>query len=285
MKKLQITTRVTPRDSKSMEVYLHEISKIPLLTIEEEVELARRIHDGDEQALNRLVTSNLRFVVSVSKNFLGNGLALIDLISAGNIGLIKAAKRFDETYGIKFCSYAVWWIRQAITDALNKEGHIVTMPANKLALLSKISKERSRMEQQLQYTPSINEVTDSLGEDGLQVSGLICTAERPVSLDAPLQGEEDLTRMDTMADTSSAKTDEGLMQESLRLEIESVLSALPNHEREVVRMSYGFNQPHPYTIGEIALQMRLSNERVRQLHVRALKRLRNMNNERLRSYL
>lgn len=286
MRNLQISTRVTPRDSRSIENYLHDISQIPLLTADEEVELARKIHNGDEQALERLVTGNLRFVVSVAKNYLNRGLDFPDLVSSGNIGLITAAKRFDETRGIKFCSYAVWWIRQSILQALAKEGRAVTLPANKLALLSKFSKTHSRLEQVLQRSPDRTEITNILREDDTMVSWLLSTAERPFSLDAPLQNDEDITRIDTIADTTSAKTDDGLIQESLHCEIENVLTILPQNERSILRMSFGIGHPHPYSMGEIATHLRLSQDRVRQLYAKALRRLRqSTNKERLRGYL
>ena len=286
MRNLQISTRVTPRDSRSIENYLHDISQIPLLSADEEVELARKIHNGDGHALERLVTGNLRFVVSVAKNYLNRGLDFPDLVSSGNIGLITAAKRFDETRGIKFCSYAVWWIRQSILQALAKEGRAVTLPANKLALLSKFSKTHSRLEQVLQRSPDRTEITDMLREDDTMVSWLLSTAERPFSLDAPLQNDEDITRIDTIADTTSAKTDDGLIQESLHYEIENFLTTLPQNERNILRMSFGIGQSHPYSMGEIATHMRLSPERVRQLYSRAMRRLRqSTHKERLRGYL
>ena len=286
MKKFQISPRFTPRDSRSLESYLHEIAQIPLLTIDEEVRLAQRIHNGDENAVNILVISNLRFVVSVAKRFLNNGLDLPDLISAGNIGLIKAAKRFDETRGIKFCSYAVWWINQSIHEALNKESRTLKLPANKIAFLSKISKQSARLEQKLQHAPSLSEVTESMGEDESRVSALLCSAEKPLSLDAPLQNEEDLTRMDTLADPSGAKTDDGLMRESLHYEIENFLSILPERERNILKMFFGIGHPHPFSLGEIATHMRLSQDRVRHLHCKALRFLKgNKNKERLRGYL
>lgn len=286
MKKLQIISRVTPRDSRSVDSYLHDIAQFPLLTIEEEVSLAQRIHLGDDEALERMVKGNLRFVVSVAKTFLNRGLDFPDLISAGNIGLLKAAKRFDETRGIKFCSYAVWWIRQSILAAIAKDGRTVVLPANKIAFLSKISKEHTRLEQELQHTPSLDEVIESLGEDTARVSGLLLTAEKPLSLDAPLQSDDDITRMDTIADTSGVRTDDGLMQESLRYEIENFLSILPQKERKVLEMFFGFGLPHPFSLGEIASHMRLSHDRVRHLHCKALQRLKSSSNkERLRGYL
>lgn len=286
MNKLQLKTRITPRDSHSIESYLHEINQFPIPTIEEEVELAQRIHNGDEQALDRLVTGNLRFVVSVAKNYLNRGLDFPDLISAGNIGLIKAARRFDETLGIKFCSYAVWWIRQSVMEALNKEGRPVKLPANKIAFLMKMNKERSRLEQKLHHTPTLSEVTESMQEDEARVGELMLSAERPVSLDAPMQGDEELTKMDTLTDPSGKSTDDGLMQESMRHDLQNLLSILPESERKIIELAFGINLPYAYSMGEIAVQMKLSDERVRQIHNKAIRRLQGSNNiEPLRGYL
>jgi RNA polymerase primary sigma factor len=286
MNKLQFKTRITPRDTHSIESYLHEINQFPIPTIEEEVELAQRIHNGDEQALDRLVTGNLRFVVSVAKNYLNRGLDFPDLISAGNIGLIKAARRFDETLGIKFCSYAVWWIRQSVMEALNKEGRPVKLPANKIAFLMKMNKERSRLEQKLHHTPTLSEVTESMQEDEARVGELMLSAERPVSLDAPMQGDEELTKMDTLTDPAGKSTDDALMQESMRHDLQKLLSILPESERKIIELAFGINLPYAYSMGEIAVQMKLSDERVRQIHNKAIRRLQGSNNiEPLRGYL
>ncbi len=286
MKNTQISPRITPRDYKSFEAYLREINKIPIPSIEEEVALAQRIHQGDESAADRLVTGHLRFVVSVAKQFMNKGVDLCDLVSAGNIGMMKAAWKYDETQGIKFCSYAVWHVKQKIYEALNNEGHMVRLPANKRAFLLKLAKERSRLEQELQHTPSLSEVADRMGEDELHLGQLLGTSERPVSLDEPLQSDEEMTRMDLLADPSGYRTDDSLMRESLHDEIENVLSELPPSERMILEMSYGFSQPHPYTIGEIAIQLKLSNERVRQLHSKAIRHIQNNPNiDVLRAFL
>ena len=247
--------------------------------------LAQRIHQGDEQALERLVTGHLRFVVSVAKQFMNNGVHICDLVSAGNLGLITAAKKFDETRGIKFCSYAVCYIKQKIFEALNNEGHMVRLPANKRAFLLKLAKERSRLEQELHHTPSISEVAESMGEDESRVEQLLCTSERPVSLNTPLPNDEEKTGMDMLADPSY-RADDSLMQESLQEEIENVLSELPPSERTILEMYFGFSQPHSYTVGEIAIQLKLSNERVRQLHSKAIRHIqKNPNVEALRAFL
>ena len=286
MKNLQIKSRITPRASKTIDAYLKDIAQLPLLTLQEEFSLAQRIHDGDERALKRMVQGNLRFVVSVAKNYQNMGLDLEDLISAGNMGLVTAAKRFDEKRGFKFCSYAVWWIRQAILQAISKEGRTVTLPANQLSLLSRIGKETSRLEQELQRSPTRAEVIESLDIREDQVNWLMDTSERPLSLDAPLQSDGDVMRIDTIADTSSARTDDSLMQESLRNEIAGVLSILPDNERNILRMSFGIDRPHPCSLDEIAMQMKLTRERVRQLQNKALLRLRRSSSmDKLKMYL
>lgn len=285
MKNLQINSRITPRSSRTIDTYLREIAQLPLLTPEEEVCLARRIHDGDERALERMIQGNLRFVVSVAKNYQNMGLELVDLISAGNMGLVTAAKRFDETRGFKFCSYAVWWIRQSILQAISKEGRTVALPANQLSLLSKIGRETSRLEQELQRTPTAAEVTERLDANEEHVGWLMHTSDRPLSLDAPVQGDAGCMRIDTIADHSS-KTDDALMAESLHMEIENALAILPQNEQNILKMSFGIDRPHPSTLDEIALQMRITRERVRQIQAKALTRLqRSSSKERLKMYL
>ena len=285
MKNLQIKSRITPRKSKTLDTYLRDIAQLPLLTSEEEVSLARRIHSGDERALERMVQGNLRFVVSVAKNYQNMGLDLEDLISAGNMGLVTAAKRFDETRGFKFCSYAVWWIRQSILQAISKEGRTVSLPANQLSLLSKMGQETSRLEQELHRTPTAEEVTERLEANEEHVRWLLHTSARPVSLDAPVLGDEGSMRIDTIADKSS-RTDESLMAESLRTEINNALTILPQNEQNIIRMSFGIGQPHPYSMDEIAMKMNLTRERVRQIQVKALTRLRRSSNrETLKMYL
>ena len=283
MKNLQILAQITPRDSRTVDNYLRDIVRQPLLTIEEEVELAQKIRQGDERALERMVLGNVRFVVSVAKRYQNMGLPLSDLISAGNIGLIIAAKRFDETRGNKFCSYAVWWIRQAIMQFLAKEGRTIKLPANQLRLLSKMNKETSRLEQELQRSPSQTEVSDILEES---TSHLLRVMQKPLSLDAPIQDDENMTLLETLADYSAPSADNGLMRESLHYEIENILSNLPKNEQNILRMHFGIGHSHAYSMEEIALRMRISRERVRQIHKKAIQRLqKGSNKERLRVYL
>lgn len=285
MKNLQISSRITPHASKTIDTYLRDIAQLPLLTPEEEVSLARRIHDGDERALERMVQGNLRFVVSVAKNYQNMGLDLEDLISAGNIGLVTAAKRFDETRGFKFCSYAVWWIRQSILQAISKEGRTVALPANQLTLLSKIGRETSRLEQELERTPTAAEITERLDANKDHVSWLLHTSDRPVSLDAPIQGDDSNMRIDTIAD-HSARTDNSLMAESLHTEIESALAILPQNEQNILKMAFGIDHPHPCSLDEIALQMKLTRERVRQIQAKAITRLKRSScTNKLKKYL
>ncbi|MCR4932288.1 MAG: RNA polymerase sigma factor RpoD/SigA [Bacteroidales bacterium] len=285
MNNLQISSRITPRASKTIDTYLRDIAQHPLLTSEEEVSLAQRIRSGDERALERMVQGNLRFVVSVAKNYQNMGLDLEDLISAGNMGLITAAKRFDETRGFKFCSYAVWWIRQSILQAISKEGRTVSLPANQVNLLFRMGREASKMEQELHRTPTPEEITERLEADEEHVRWLLHTSERPVSLDAPVLGDEGSMRIDTIADKSS-RTDESLMTESLRTEINNALTILPQNEQNIIRMSFGIGQPHPYSMDEIAMKMNLTRERVRQIQVRAISKIRSSSSvNRLKMYL
>ena len=293
MKNLQITAQITPRDSRTVDTYLRDIAQQPLLTVDEEVELAQRIRQGDERALERLVLGNLRFVVSVAKKYQNRGLPLSDLISAGNIGLVIAAKRFDETHGNKFCSYAVWWIRQSIMQAIVKEGRIVTLPANQLGLLSKVNRETSLLEQELQRSPSRAEVVDRLqetltsgGNVEKHLSQLMHVSQQTVSLNAPVIDDEELTIIDTLTDPSAPATDDGLMRESLHDDIDDVLSNLPQGEQNIFRMYFGIGHSHAYSMDEIGMRIGMSRERVRQLYNKALTRLRrSTTKERLRAYL
>ncbi len=285
MKNLQIKSRITPRASKTIEAYLRDIAQLPLLTSSEEVSLAQRIHKGDEKALERMVQGNLRFVVSVAKNYQNMGLELEDLISAGNLGLVTAAKRFDETRGFKFCSYAVWWIRQSILQAISKEGRTVSLPANQVNLLSRMGREASRMEQELHRTPTPEEITERLEANEEHVKCILHISERPVSLDAPLLGDEGSVRSETIADKSS-RTDEALMTESLCTEINNTLAILPQHEQDILKMSFGIGQSCPYSLEEIAMKIGLSRERVRQIQAKAITRLRNSSSiNKLKMYL
>lgn len=293
MKNLQITSQITPRDSRTVDSYLHDIAPQPLLTVDEEVELAQKIRQGDERALERLVLGNVRFVVSVAKCYQNMGLPLPDLISAGNIGLVIAARRYDETLGNKFCTYAVWWIRQSIMSSLAKEGRTVTLPANQLGLLSKMNKATSRLEQELQRAPSRAEVADRLqetisngGDVEKHLGRLLRAPKQTVSLNAPVSDDEDTSLIDTLTDPSAPATDDALMRESLHDDIESLLSNLPQGEQNILRMYFGIGHSHAYSMDEIGMRIGMSRERVRQLHNKALTRLqRSSAKERLRAYL
>lgn len=286
MKKITISKQVTPRDSRAVELYLRDLKRFPLLTADEEVELARKIHAGDERALERMVNCNLRFVVTVAKCYQGLGLELGDLISAGNIGLISAARRFDETIGTKFSTYAVCWIRQSILQSLAKEGRAVRLPAHQQELLSKVNRELVSLEQELQRIPTIDEVADRLGETLESLNRVLLPGQRLLSLDVPLQDDSDSTRADTLADPSAHTADERLLSDSLHSDIATVLSILPDNERTILLLSFGIGTPHPASLHEIALRMDLSVERVRQLYNKALLRLQNSSvKELLREYL
>ena len=285
MKKNAIIRKITPRDTKAIEIYLREIVKFPILSSSEEVSLAKRIHNGDENALQRLVSSNLRFVISVAKQYIGCGLELDDLVSVGNMGLITAAKRFDETRGFKFCSYAVWWIRQSILKAIATEGRTISLPANKVALLSKARNASTTLEQELERTPSTTEISNHLQTDTSELSCVLKASEMPVSLDAPLKDDENHTHLDYLSDTTSI-TDDTLMKESLHTDLEYTLSGLSPRERNIIKMSYGIDHPYQLSFNEIAIRMSMSKERVRQIHHDAIFRLRHSKNkEQLQSYL
>lgn len=293
MRYLQKEMRITPRDSHSVETYFHDIANKPTLTPDEEVCLAQRIHAGDEKALEQLVLGNLRFVITVAKHYLNCGLEFPDLISAGNIGLIKAARRFDETKDVKFCSYAIWWIRQSILQSIVKEGRAISLPANQLGMLSKISRETSRLEQRFWRSPISSEVSDRLMEQSVagnisdkRIAHLLYAAEKPLSLDALLKSEEDVSQIDILTDPSAPTTDDKLMKESLHDDIRTILSNLSRNESNILKMRYGIDHSHAYSVEEIALRMKMSHERIRQIHNKAIMRLkRNSTKEYLRVYL
>jgi RNA polymerase primary sigma factor len=287
MRQLKITKSITNRESQSLDKYLQDIGREGLITAEEEVELARRIHQGDQLALEKLTRANLRFVVSVAKQYQNQGLTLPDLINEGNLGLIKAAQKFDETRGFKFISYAVWWIRQSILQALAEQARIVRLPLNQVGSLNKINKAFSRLEQEFERPPSAEElataleVTEDKIKDSLNVSG------RHVSMDAPLTTNEDGgTLMDVMANSDAPKTDYMLMTESLQKEIERSLSTLTDKEREIIRLFFGIGMNHGLTLEEIGSKFNLTRERVRQIKEKAIRRLRHTSrNKLLKSYL
>ncbi len=286
MRQLKITKSITNRESQSLEKYLQEIGKVDLITPEEEVILARRIREGDQVALEKLTKSNLRFVVSVAKQYQNQGLTLSDLINEGNLGLIKAAKRFDETRGFKFISYAVWWIRQSILQALAEHSRIVRLPLNRVGSLNKISKAFSKLEQDYERDPSIDELAALLELTPEEVENTMSISGRHISVDAPfIQGEES-TLLDVLANEDTPETDNILINESLSNEIERSLQTLTERQREVVKLYFGIGLEHPMSLEDIGEKFDLTRERVRQIKDKALKRLRHTSRSRmLKSYL
>ncbi|MBO7226599.1 MAG: RNA polymerase sigma factor RpoD/SigA [Bacteroidales bacterium] len=286
MRQLKITHSITNRDIKSLDKYLQDICSEELLTPEEEVQLAQRIKNGDQEALNRLTRSNLRFVVSVAKQYQNQGLSLPDLINEGNVGLIKAAQRFDETRGFKFISYAVWWIRQSILQAIAENSRIVRLPSNQLGALNKLKKEISRLEQELERPPSEEELAELLDIPQDKIKTILGISGRHISIDAPLAADEDVNFVDILPNEDTPSTDDALMQESLSLEIERCLSALTDVERNVIKMYYGIGIPHALSLDEIAMKFNLTRERVRQIKEKGLKRLKTSSKSKgLKAYL
>ena len=285
MRQLKITQSITNRESQSLDKYLHEIGKVDLITAEEEVILAQKIREGDQAALERLTKTNLRFVVSVAKQYQNQGLTLGDLINEGNLGLIKAAKRFDETKGFKFISYAVWWIRQSILQAIAEQSRIVRLPLNQVGSLSKISKAFSRLEQEFEREPSPEELADNLETTVEKISDTLSNSGRHVSMDAPfVQGEEN-TLLDVL-ENSDPNTDSSLINESLSEEIKRSLSTLTEREREIIVLFFGLSTNHPLSLEEIGEKFNLTRERVRQIKDKALQRLRHTSRSKiLKSYL
>jgi RNA polymerase primary sigma factor len=273
MRQLKITQSITNRESQSLDKYLHEIGKVDLITAEEEVELAQRIREGDQVALEKLTKTNLRFVVSVAKQYQNQGLTLGDLINEGNLGLIKAAKRFDETKGFKFISYAVWWIRQSILQAIAEQSRIVRLPLNQVGSLSKISKAFSKLEQEYEREPSPEELADILETTVDKVSDTLSNSGRHVSMDAPfVQGEEN-TLLDVL-ENHDPDTDSSLIDESLSEEIKRSLATLTEREREIIVLFFGLGSNHQLSLEEIGEKFNLTRERVRQIKDKALQRLR-----------
>ena len=275
MRQLKITHSITNRDIKSLDKYLQDICSEELLTPEEEVQLAQRIKAGDQAALDKLTRANLRFVVSVAKQYQNQGLSLPDLINEGNVGLIKAAKRFDETRGFKFISYAVWWIRQSILQAIAENSRIVRLPANQLGALNKLKKEMSKLEQELERPPSEEELAERVDLPEDKIKSILGISGRHISIDAPLVADEDTNFVDVLPNEDTPPTDDALMKESLSLEIERSLATLTEYEREVIKMYFGIGMPHPLSLDEIAMKFNLTRERVRQIKEKGLKRLKN----------
>lgn len=273
MRQLKITKSITNRDSITLDKYLHDISKEGLITSEEEVILAVEIREGNERSLEKLVRANLRFVVSVSKQYQNQGLTLPDLINEGNLGLIKAAQRFDETRGFKFISYAVWWIRQSIISAIAENSRMIRLPLNKVGNLTKIKKGISELEQRLEREPTVEEIADQVEMSNKDVESSISIAGRHQSLDAPFADGEDHGLIDVMVDDSSPTADRDLILKSLRHEIERSLNTLTDRESDVLRMFFGIGMTHPYSLDEIGQKHGLTRERVRQIKEKAVKRL------------
>lgn len=286
MRQLKITKSITNRESASLDKYLQEIGREELITADEEVSLAKRIRDGDQVALEKLTKSNLRFVVSVAKQYQNQGLSLPDLINEGNLGLIKAAKRFDETRGFKFISYAVWWIRQSILQALAEQSRIVRLPLNQVGSLNKINKAFSKLEQQYEREPSAEELSQILELPQDKVADTMRVSGRHVSMDAPFVNGEENSLLDVLVNHDSPRADNMLMNESLQREIERSLSTLTERERDVVKLFFGIGINHGLTLEEIGAKFDLTRERVRQIKEKAIRRLRhNSRSKLLKSYL
>lgn len=286
MRQLKISKQITNRESQSLDKYLQEIGKVDLITSDVEVELAKRIREGDQMALEKLTKANLRFVVSVAKQYQNNGLTLGDLINEGNLGLIKAAKRFDETRGFKFISYAVWWIRQSIMQALAEQSRIVRLPLNRVGSLNKISKTFSDLEQKFQREPSEEELAEVLQVTTDEVVDTLKLSGRHISMDAPfVQGEEN-GLLDVLTNDNEETPDSGLMVDSLRKEVQRALSTLTQRESDVIAYYFGLNGEHALTLEEIGEKFSLTRERVRQIKEKATRRLKQSSRSKtLRSYL
>jgi len=287
MRQLKITKSITNRESQSLEKYLQEIGKVELVSPEDEVKLARLIKQGDQKALDRLTKANLRFVVSVAKQYQNQGLSLPDLINEGNLGLIKAAQRFDETRGFKFISYAVWWIRQSILQALAEQARIVRLPLNKVGLTNRIQKTYSQLEQEYEREPSAEELAEALGMDLDEVSASLGIAARHVSVDTPLSEGEESTLLDVLENPNAEKTDNELVfKESLKTEIERSLTTLTERQKEVICFFFGIGVDHPMSLEDIGEKFSLTRERVRQIKDKAITKLKtNTRCQLLRTYL
>ena len=286
MRQLKISKSITNRNTASLDKYLQEIGREELITAEEEVDLARKIKAGDENALEKLTKANLRFVVSVAKQYQNQGLSLPDLINEGNLGLIKAASRFDETRGFKFISYAVWWIRQSILQALAEQSRIVRLPLNQVGSLNKIKKASSKLEQEFQRLPSSDEIAQEMDVSENKIDSAMKITTRYVSMDAPLLSDDETSLIDVFVSNDATSTDDELIRESLRREIDRSLSTLSEKERDVINLYYGIGMTHGLTLEEIGAKFDLTRERVRQIKEKAIRRLRHTSRSKLlKSYL
>ena len=286
MRQLKITKQVTNRETASLDKYLQEIGKVDLITADEEVELAQLIKAGDQRALEKLTKANLRFVVSVAKQYQNQGLTLPDLINEGNLGLIKAAKRFDETRGFKFISYAVWWIRQCILQALAEQSRTIRLPLNKIGSISKINKAMSKLEQRHERMPSAEEIANEVDVSVDNVKSCLKASSRSVSMDAPFREGESSNLYDVVSSHKSPNPEKGLIQDSLRTHISMVLKRLPDKEATVLKMYFGLNTQQPMSLSEIGDHFEITRERVRQMKEKAIKKLRvKSSKEVLQTYL
>ena len=284
--KQDMSRRMKNRANQSLDRYLQEIGEVPLLRPEEEIDLARRIKRNDQDALEKLTKANLRFVVSVAKQYQNQGLSLGDLINEGNLGLIKAAKRFDETRGFKFISYAVWWIRQSILQALAEQSRVVRLPLNRVGALNKIGKAFSNLEQEFEREPSASEIAEELEMTPYEVSDTLKISGKHLSLDAPFNQGDDNRLLDVIEDDQQQPPDDVLLNESLRIEVQRALTTLSDREAEVIKLYFGLDREHPLTLEEIGERFSLTRERVRQIKEKAIRRLRHTSRSRmLRSYL
>lgn len=286
MRQLKINKQITNREIASLDKYLQEVSKIEMIDSNQEIELARRIHIGDKSALEKLIRANLRFVISVSKQYQNQGLSLPDLINEGNLGLMKAAQRYDETKGFKFISYAVWWIRQSILQALAEQSRIVRLPLNKIGAIHKINRAHIHLEQENQRTPSAEELAEVLDMTEEEIKVCIRNTGKHISMDAPLVEDEDINLYDVLSSSNSSSPDKDLIVESLKIEIERVLKTLTSKEADIIRLYYGLNKKNPSSLEEISKNFNLTKERVRQIKEKAIKKLKqNFRRQLLQSYL
>lgn len=287
MRQLKINKQITNRESVSLSKYLVDIAKIDMLTNDEEIILSQKIKKGDQRSLNRLVKANLRFVVSVAKQYQNQGIQLIDLINEGNIGLIKAAKAFDETRGFKFISYAVWWIRQSILQSLAEHARMVRLPLNKISSIHKVTKAYAELEQKNEYEPTPDEVANSIDLSVKEVKDAIKIQKKHVSVDMPVAGEDDFTLLDTMSNVEGKEQpDNKLEYESLKKEIETIIASLQYREAQVIRMYYGIGYKHKFSLEQIGQELEISKERTRQLKTHAIEKIRKSKiKKRLKTYL
>jgi RNA polymerase primary sigma factor len=286
MRQLKITKSITNRETASLDKYLQDIGKEELITADEEVQLAQKVKQGDQKALEKLVKANLRFVVSVAKQYQNQGLSLPDLINEGNLGLIKAAKRFDETRGFKFISYAVWWIRQSILQALAEQSRIIRLPLNQVGSLNKIKKATSKLEQEFERAPSAEEIAEKLEIPDYKIDAAKKITTRYISMDAPLTQDDETKFLDVFVSDDTPNTDDILMKESLAREIQRSLATLTKKERDVINLYYGIGMPHGLTLEEIGAKFDLTRERVRQIKEKAIRRLKHTSRSKLlKAYL